>query len=257
MNHREASPESVPASESQPIWLELELPEDSRIESSGTSGVPLVKLDTPPRIKPLPTNPPLVYGLIAKVLLPRPAFGFRVEHSLPENVQLLETNPKATVVGAHLIWNLGRLDPGREIRLQIVVQPEPGARFQVNELASFEATYSQNLHFETPLIRPRLNVKVHVPESLAVDHEATFTIEVANSGNWLVQNVKAHVELPNGLTHDAAHPIAVDIGMLYPTEKRTITLTIQPTELGMHVGRVSVCGSDECKAEAEISVEVR
>ena len=39
---------------------------------------------------------PLTYGLVAKVTLRRPAFGFRVEHDLPADVDLIEAKPRAT-----------------------------------------------------------------------------------------------------------------------------------------------------------------
>jgi hypothetical protein len=51
-----------------PVWLELEVPEDPRIKSSVPAPVPVAKLSVSPRTQPLPSNPPLVYGLNAKVL---------------------------------------------------------------------------------------------------------------------------------------------------------------------------------------------
>src|SRR5258708_6138250 len=51
---------------------------------------------------PVPDSP-LTYGLVAKVSLSRPGFGFRIEHDLPPDVDLIEARPKAKVVGEHLI----------------------------------------------------------------------------------------------------------------------------------------------------------
>jgi uncharacterized repeat protein (TIGR01451 family) len=239
-----------------PVWLELEVPEDPRIKSSVPAPVPVAKLSVSPRTQPLPSNPPLVYGLNAKVLLPRPAFGFRVEHSLPPGVKLLETHPKATVVGDHLIWNLGRLDPGREIRLQVVVQPEPDVTFKVDELTSFDATYSQNLHFETPLVRPKLIARFEGKTSVALGQTVSFSVEVRNSGNWPIHNVKAETTLPEGFAGDIPQPMVTDIGLLYPTEKRTITITTHGTQPGMYLGKVIVTGSEDTRAEAEMTVAV-
>ena len=80
------------------------------------------------------TDAPLTYGLVAKVALSRPGFGFRIEHDLPPDVELIDVRPKAKVVGEHLIWQLGRVDPGQEIRLEIVVQPQPGAVLNPDDL---------------------------------------------------------------------------------------------------------------------------
>ncbi len=253
---RDGIPVAEAIDDEYPVWLELELPEDPRIQATVPVPVPIADLNVPARTEPLPSNPPLVYGLNAKVLLPRPAFGFRIEHSLPAGVKLLEAHPKASVVGDHLIWNLGRLDPGREIRLQVVVQPEPGVTFQIDDLTSFDATYSQNLHFETPLIRPKLGARIEGKQSVELGQLVSFTVEVRNSGNWPVDNVRAETFLPEGFAGESAQPMIVDIGLLYPTEKRIITITTHATVPGMHIGKVVVHGSDGAKAEAEMTVAV-
>src|SRR3954467_13962342 len=57
---------------------------------------PLLPAPTIPSGPPAPGGP-LTYGLVAKVTLARPAFGFRVEHDLPADVDLVEARPRATV----------------------------------------------------------------------------------------------------------------------------------------------------------------
>src|SRR4051812_21657188 len=91
------------------------------------SGLPPWLPDVDPPALPAPTvmvgqpapDGPFTYGLRCKVALTKPGFGFRVEHDMPQGVELVETRPKATVVGQHLIWQLGRLDPGQELRLEV------------------------------------------------------------------------------------------------------------------------------------------
>ena len=67
----------------------------------------------------------LTYGMVARVALSQPGFGFRMEHDLPQGVDLVEARPRAKVVGDHLIWQFGRVDPGQQIRLEVVVRPNP------------------------------------------------------------------------------------------------------------------------------------
>src|SRR5262245_41345481 len=69
------------------------------IEAGLTLWLPDLEPEVP--VLPAPTilagpavpDGPLTYGLVAKVSLARPGFGFRVEHDLPPDVDLIEARP--------------------------------------------------------------------------------------------------------------------------------------------------------------------
>ena len=236
-----------------PVWkAEMALPADSRIVPD-TSDIPAsVLAPAPAQLEELP----LVYGLVAKVLLPRPAFNFKVEHDLPPNVTLLEAKPRATVVGEHLIWNFGRLDPGQELRLQVVVLPEPGAKFTVGELTNFNATYTQNLYFQTPLIRARLSVKITGPEFVRVGELAEYVIETHNVGNWVIDNVTTGVVLPDELLGADGPSPAFTIGSLDPGASRKLTVHARAAKGGEARVKVESGGTDDAKSNAEFVTSV-
>ena len=133
---------------------------------------------------------------------PGPAgFGFRIEHDLPPDVDLIEAKPRATVVGDHLIWQMGRVDPGQEIRLEIVVQPRPGAVLNLGDLATFEGTFSQNLYFQAPVVRSKAAARWAGPPRVAVGEVVEFTLDVVGTGNWAAGEVRAVIHLPAGFDH--------------------------------------------------------
>lgn len=217
------------------------------------SAIPTARLDTAPsQLDDLP----LVYGLVAKVLLPRPAFNFKVEHDLPPNVTLLEAKPRATVVGEHLIWNFGRLDPGQELRLQVVVLPDKGTVPPAGELTNFNATYTQNLYFQTPLVRTKLSVKISGPESVRVGEIAEYVIETKNVGNWVSEHVTAAVLVPPELLGPDGVSPNFTIGNLDPGASRKLTLFAKGTTSGSALFRVKISGSADSHSEDEFVTTV-
>ena len=136
-------------------------PPHGDVEAGLTLWLPDFEPDVPPL--PAPTilaGPPVpdgvvTYGLVAKVSLSRPGFGFRIEHDLPADVDLVEARPKATVVGDHLIWQVGRIDPGQEIRLEVVVPPAAPGGPEPRRPGLVRGTFSQNLYFQAPVVRTR------------------------------------------------------------------------------------------------------
>ncbi|WP_020468201.1 COG1361 family protein [Zavarzinella formosa] len=235
------------------VWkAEIVLPADSRIVPE-TKDIPKAVLEpAPAQLEEVP----LAYGLVAKVLLPRPAFNFKVEHDLPPNVTLLEAKPRATIVGEHLIWNFGRLDPGQELRLQVVVLPEPGTKFTVGELTNFNATYTQNLYFQTPLIRAKLAVKITGPEFIRVGELAEYVIETQNAGNWVVENITTGLVLPPELLGADGLAPNFTIGSLDPGSSRKVKVFAKAAKGGEARLKVEVNGTDDAKSSAEFVTTV-
>ena len=185
---------------------------------------------------------PFTYGLRAKVALTKPGFGFRVEHDMPQGVELVETRPKATVVGTHLIWQLGRVDPGQELRLEVVVRPEPGVRIDPAELATFEATYNQNLYFQSRVVHPKLTARLLGPAEVAVGSVAEFYLDVASIGNWLIEDASAVVNLQSQFEHPNGLRFAFAFGEMKPGGVRRVTIPARAVRRGPSVVRAEVTG---------------
>jgi len=207
-------------------------------------------------VGPAAPDGPITYGLVAKVSLARPGFGFRVEHDLPPDVDLVEAKPKAKVVGEHLIWQMGRIDPGQEIRLEVTIQPRPGAELNPAELASFEATYSQNLFFEAPVARPRLAARWAGPPLIAVGDVTEFLLDVAGAGNWPVDDAKAVVWLPPQFEHPDGPRFEFALGAIKPKEYRRVRVPVRAVLSGPAVLRAEVTGPADHVATIELKTVV-
>jgi hypothetical protein len=198
---------------------------------------------------------PITYGLVAKVSLARPGFSFRVEHDLPPDCELVEAKPKAKVVGDHLIWTMGRIDPGQEIRLEITVRPLPGAVLNAADLASFEGTYSQNLFFQAPIARPRLAARWSGPPVVAVGDVTEFVLDVAGAGNWPA-DARVVVELPVQFEHPDGPRFEFELGTIKPKEYRRVRLPVRAVLSGTAVLRADVTGPLDHTATIELRTVV-
>jgi chemotaxis signal transduction protein len=198
---------------------------------------------------------PIAYGLLAKVTLPRSAHQFRVEHDLPAGIQLLDTVPPARIDGRRLIWDLGRVDPGAEIRLQVVAFPDETFAPNANELTQFRATYQQNLNFQTPVLRPKLSLTVEAPDRIEAGQPVPLTVVVDNRGNWAVDDIALTVTLPDGLQLANSGPIRVPIGTLEPEESRTVTIPVRSTKPGVGTIQAKAQGGS-CEAVAERAIRI-
>jgi hypothetical protein len=199
---------------------------------------------------------PISYGVVAKVSLARPGFGFRVEHDLPAGVELIETRPKATVVGEHLIWQLGRLDPGQELRVQVVVKPQDGVKVDPTEVASFTATYSQNLYFQVPVVQPRLAARLLGPADVPVGTMTEFVLDIASTGNWVVEGARGTVTLPPQLDHPEGPTFAFEFGDIKPGGVRRVTIPAHAVHRGTAVVRAEVTGPADHTATVECTCRV-
>ena len=167
---------------------------------------------------------PVKYGLVARMALSQPGFGFRVEHDLPGGVDLVEARPRATVVGDHLIWQFGRVDPGQQVRLEVVVRPQPGTVLSPDEMATFTATYSQNLYFQVPVLRPRLAARMSGPAAAEPGTDVEFVVEVANTGNCPIGDARAAVTLPAEFAHPDGPTVRCEVGPMKQGEVRRLTI---------------------------------
>ncbi|QVL30882.1 chemotaxis protein CheW [Telmatocola sphagniphila] len=210
----------------------------------------------PPEALKKAVKNPLVYGLIAKVSLPRPAFQFKIEHDLPANVALLDVKPKAAVVGNRIIWSFGRVDPGQEIRLQLVIQPEEGAVINPSDLAVFEAGYKQSLHFQTPIARPRLSAVADGPIEMPMGTWETVRLQIRNSGNWPVKNAIVRGLLPTGLKLGENAPTQEEIGLLLPGEVYEFSYRVRATQEGPQTILFELSGSDNTSCQVERTIVV-
>lgn len=198
----------------------------------------------------------ITYGLVARVALNRPGFGFRIEHDLPPGVDLVSAKPRATVVGEHLIWQIGRVDPGQEVRLEIVVRPQPGTELNPEDVATFTGTYSQNLYFQAPVVRSRLTARLSGPAKCELGESTAFVLDVVNIGSWVANDVQASLTLPPEFDHPEGPVFSFNLGSIKRGEYRRVTVPAEAVRAGQPTVRAIVTGADGREAVVEFQARV-
>lgn len=198
----------------------------------------------------------ITYGLVVRMALSRPGFGFRIEHDLPEGVDFVEARPRATVVGEHLIWQLGRVDPGQEVRLEVVIRPQEGTVLRPDDIATFTGTYSHNLYFQAPVVRPRLTARISGPASVQQGSAVEFVLDVANIGSWQAENVRAKVHLPREFEHPAGPVLEFEIGALEAGQFRRMVVPTYASARGNGVIHATLTGPGDRQTTVEFTAAV-
>jgi chemotaxis signal transduction protein len=196
----------------------------------------------------------LAYGVVAKLSTTKRVYNFRVHHELPKGVRLISTEPKADIQGNRLLWNLGDLPAGHDFRIRVIVQPDPNIKVTPADLTTFNAVYSQAMEFQTPLIRPKLDLTVHGPSRLEVGQIATLKAIVENQGNWPLNQAKIEWLLPPNLESIGTSTIKLD--SLAPNQPWSGSLDVRARSAGSALVRLGAEAQGFSRKQAEWSIEL-
>jgi hypothetical protein len=148
------------------------------------------------------------------------------------------------------------VDPGHEIRLEVVVRPQPGTVLNPDDVATFTGCYSQNLYFQAPIVRPRLTARMSGPTTADLGTSVEFVLDVANIGSWVMDDVQAAVTLPPEFDHPGGPVFAFCLGTLNPGEFRRVTVPARAVGCGDSIVRAAVTGPEERQALVEFPTAV-
>ncbi len=142
---------------------------------------------------------PFTYELVLRNPSSAPLYQVRIEDEVPPGSNFLGANPRPEVQGGRLIWNIGTLNAGAEIRIKVELQPIRDGDIQTQAMASFSTTSD----LRTRVTQARLAVTKTGPETAQVGDEMTFEIRVTNTGSGPATHVLIHDDLPAGVQHRA------------------------------------------------------
>jgi uncharacterized repeat protein (TIGR01451 family) len=195
---------------------------------------------------------PVAYEILARNAGPVAVFNVHVEDELPAAARLLASTPRPDVVGEHLLWNLGALEPGTERRIKVEIQPAAEGELMSRATVTFSASSS----VLTRVTRPQLTLAITGTESALVGDPVAFRIQVANVGTGTATNVVVHDNLPPGLWHEQGQHIDADIGALAPGESKILNLQVTAVKVGAQANEAVVTGDEGVRAAARAPVAV-
>jgi len=184
-----------------------------------------------------------------------PVTGLKVEEELPQGARYLGGEPMADVSLNTLRWTIGELAAGSEKRMKVNVKPVGDADHKTSPKVTFSASTASTLK----ITRPKLIASVTGPESVLLNEEAAFTIQVKNEGSGPATKVKIHVSLPAGLKHPQQRegsPVEAELPALAAGETKAVTLKTIAIQPGPQTCELTVmgeaCGAVTAKATSMV-----
>jgi uncharacterized repeat protein (TIGR01451 family) len=214
---------------------------------------------------------PLVYEIVVRNVGVVSATQVRVEDELPAGTRLVTATPMPATENDRLIWKLEKLDPDKESRFKVEVEPSSAGEFVATaavivSLAQTAHTSVKGLPVPTP-IAPVSAAKVTGPSMLAltlkgperalVGQAVTFQLWFTNTGSAPLDGLILNVHLPPGLHHPQGNEIETDdFQRLAPGESKKIDLPTTAVQAGRWVMGARITAKNGQQASAEAVVQV-
>jgi hypothetical protein len=171
---------------------------------------------------------------------------------ISRGTSIVDTEPKAVSEDNVLMWELGTMLPKQEKQLQVrLTAPAKG-----DVSAQAWVTFTGATAMKIKVREPKLVLKAGAPEKTMVGDAATFMLSVHNPGDCIVEMVKLHADLSDGLEHARGNKLHYEVGNLAPGETRTVQV-VCITKTGGE--QTCVCSADAdggIKAQDKASLNV-
>jgi uncharacterized repeat protein (TIGR01451 family) len=196
---------------------------------------------------------PLIVGITISNPGSGPATGVIIEEDVPAGL--------SHAAGSQLEYDVGTLRPGESKHLDLSLRAERAGiaqnRIQVRGDAGLAAQHVAQIE----IVAPQLQVVVDGPKRRFMERQATYTLQVANTGTAVARDIDLIAYLPRGLKfvatdslgqYDASqHAVLWSLAELQPGQPGTVKLTAIPVEPGEQKIQIEGRGALNLSAKAE------
>ena len=184
-----------------------------------------------------------------------------VSVALPDQLELVSSQPQTQLFGTTLQWNIGDLGPrttrtvtavcrakaAGDVAWQVVAQSADVARVESTVRTRITAANRLDVRFVNP------------PAAARVGDQATFVMEVRNLGNRVAPAVEVTDSFDEGLVpvEGMPSPIRKQVGDLGPGEVRQFGVQFRVMRAGRLCQRVQASSAGSVSASTEHCVEVQ
>lgn len=196
---------------------------------------------------------PAVFEMYVRNAGQATAVDVEVRDVVPQGTQLLNTTPKAAVgPKGEIVWTLGALRPGDEVKLSIELLPTTEGELGSTATVRFSASASS----QTLCTKPLLVAEVQAPRSVLAGDDVPLKIKVSNPGSGVATGVLITEVVPANMTHEAGGELEYEIGNLAPGETRELDLSLRAVKPGTVLNLLHVKGDGKLATEAKTQIEV-
>ncbi len=233
---------------SQPTVAGVGRPGDSAIEGSRAVELIVEKI-APDEVQ---VAKPAVIEIRIKNSGTATAQRVEVHDEVPQGAELVDTQPRAEVDGSHLVWSLGSLAAGAEVKVHMELIPREEG--EIGSVATVQ--FATQATSRSKVTRAELSMEVRGQTQVMIGEETSLVIRVTNTGTGPATGVVLAEVVPDELEHAAGPELEYEVGTLAPGETRDLNLALKARSPGRAVNLIEATGEGELSAEAEATIEV-
>jgi uncharacterized repeat protein (TIGR01451 family) len=182
-----------------------------------------------------------------------------VKAVVPQGMQLISTNPKATADGNELLWSLGALPANQQHTVQAVYRPIRTGAASVTANVRTDDNLRGDANAMIQVTEARLQVQLTGPQAALVGENVPYRIVVKNPGNGLATNIRVKAQMDAGLeVIGKPGPFEAVIDKLDSGQEQLIPLPLSPRQAGRSSVKVSALADGNLSAETPtVGIDVR
>jgi uncharacterized repeat protein (TIGR01451 family) len=175
-----------------------------------------------------------------------------VQARMPAGMTIVASEPKAEGADGVLLWEIGNMLAKQERRFAIKVMAPRHGDLNCQAWVTFTGSSVMKVRVR----EPKLQVKLHAPETIVIGEPANLVLSVSNPGDHPAEHVKITAMISEGLESIRGNKVHYDLGALAPGESRSITVPCISKLAGPQRCEASAEGDDGLTASDRIALNV-
>ena len=198
------------------------------------------------------------YEILVRNVGSATAHDVMLRDAVPRGTSLIATTPPATPLTdgpepqGDLVWTLGVLPPGGEVRVLMELMPEEEG--EIGSIAS--VSFRADATLRSRSTKPALEIDCPEPDAVRIGRDMQVTLTVTNPGSGTATGVVLEAFLPDSVSHRAGSELEFDVGQLRPGESKTIDLVLGTRAPGLQPTRLVARADGGIEAILQVPLEV-
>jgi len=182
-----------------------------------------------------------------------------VRDTIPSGLTYVSSQPKGTVAGNMVSWNLGKLDPDESQNLSLTVKAAQEGRWTNVARATSAEGLEAEARATTQVIAPSVDITKVGTTAINLGDNASYTITVENTSNVTLSEVTVKDDIPQGMSYvsssvdaqQAGRLVTWSLGSMNAGATKQINLSLKGEDRGTWTNTVTVTTKEGASARAE------
>jgi len=247
------------------IAMEIVRPEDKEccIPAARIASGQITKTWVGPRIGIKKTAPAragvgdtITYDIVVMNPGQADATSVKVTDTLPDGISYVSSQPKATVDGQTLSWNIGTLAKGKQVSLAVKAKTTRTGSFENCADVTADHGLKGRSCATTVVTAPKLTIEKTGPDQVLICEPIPVKVVVRNTGDGPATGVKVVDNLPDGLMCEGSDSVSIDVGTLKPGQAKQAAYNLKASKRGAYTNTAHVTADGGLKAKASHKIQV-